>query len=591
MGSGSDTGVVIASGESGEFSVHVRFDSEREKNDVIPTDNSVGWEEDDEDDIETCTEDETEDTAALVKLTTGVEGEGEREGEREGGKKRSSILGASFNFTNSIIGAGIIGIPAAIRLAGFIPGVVLLVLVAVITDYTVLLLIKNGIISNKFSYQEMITEAFGRVGFWILTITQLLFPFLATAGYVVIVGDTLSRIVEEFFVLADSDPPGWAISTSLIKTVTILLIMLPLSLLRNIAMLEKFSALAVLFVTAIVLFTVVKAATYYCSVRCFLPSCCDTPLSIWLINTHFIESVGIMAFAFVCHHNTYLIYGSLVRRSYTRFSKVSHFSVSGSAVFCSVLGLAGFLSFMNETRGDLLNNYCVDDWAATVARFLYACVIMLTFPIEIFVCREVLEIVLSRLPYRTISWIGWAGLRRAFDRFLYSPRHSSLARHITLTVSLVVGSLGVGLTTDDLGVILGFSGCLMATPMAFILPTASYLKLTRSGRSHWYSRDRLTAWVVMVIGVIVMVIGTALSIEQAVKSFSHTETSRLAYCPDPGSAHQSLATCCSLINSTRNFSLHVPLCDCSSLCHNITILTHSPSKQHGEGVNESRDAF
>ena len=40
-------------------------------------------------------------------------------------------------------------------------------------------------------------------------------------------------------VLADSDPPGWAISTSLIKTVTILLIMLPLSLLRNIAMLEK----------------------------------------------------------------------------------------------------------------------------------------------------------------------------------------------------------------------------------------------------------------------------------------------------------------------------------------------------------------
>ena len=84
-------------------------------------------------------------------------------------------------------------------------------------------------------------------------------------------------------VLADSDPPGWAISTSLIKTITILLIMLPLSLLRNIAMLEKvgvvcyldngclvtklqFSALAVLFVTAIVLFTVVKAATYYCSV-------------------------------------------------------------------------------------------------------------------------------------------------------------------------------------------------------------------------------------------------------------------------------------------------------------------------------------
>ena len=46
-----------------------------------------------------------------------------------------------------------IGIPAAIQLAGFVPGVMLLLLVAVITNYTVLLLIKNGIICGKFSYQ------------------------------------------------------------------------------------------------------------------------------------------------------------------------------------------------------------------------------------------------------------------------------------------------------------------------------------------------------------------------------------------------------------------------------------------------------
>ena len=52
----------------------------------------------------------------------------------------------------------------------------------------------------------------------------------------------------------------------------------------------------------------------------------------------------------------------------------------------------------------------------------------------------------------------------------------------------------------------------MATPMAFILPTASYLRLSKRGR--WYSRDRLIAWVVMVFGFIVMVIGTGLSIEQ-----------------------------------------------------------------------------
>ena len=64
---------------------------------------------------------------------------------------------------------------------------------------------------------------------------------------------------------------------------------------------------------------------------------------------------------------------------------------------------------------------------------------------------------LSRLPYRAISWISYTSLRRAFNHFLFSPRHSSLLRHIILTLSLVTCSLLVGLTTDDLGVVLGFN--------------------------------------------------------------------------------------------------------------------------------------
>lgn len=39
--------------------------------------------------------------------------------------------------------------------------------------------------------------------------------------------------------------------------------------------------------------------------------------------------------------------------------------------------------------GDLLNNYCVKDILANVTRFVFACVIMLTYPIECFVAREV----------------------------------------------------------------------------------------------------------------------------------------------------------------------------------------------------------
>ena len=57
-------------------------------------------------------------------------------------------------------------------------------------------------------------------------------------------------------------------------------------------------------------------------------------------------------------------------------------------------------------------------------------------------------------------------------------------------------------------------GCFTAIPLAFILPTASYLKLSKT---KWCSRGKLVALAVLILGVIVMFIGTGL----AVKKVSH----------------------------------------------------------------------
>jgi amino acid permease len=47
--------------------------------------------------------------------------------------KKSGIFGASSNLVNSIVGAGIIGIPYAFKQSGLIAGVILLILVSYLT--------------------------------------------------------------------------------------------------------------------------------------------------------------------------------------------------------------------------------------------------------------------------------------------------------------------------------------------------------------------------------------------------------------------------------------------------------------------------
>uniref|UniRef100_A0A182TWW4 Putative sodium-coupled neutral amino acid transporter 11 n=1 Tax=Anopheles melas TaxID=34690 RepID=A0A182TWW4_9DIPT len=53
----------------------------------------------------------------------------------------SSLPQASFNYINSIVGSGVIGIPYALHRAGFGLGLFLLVIVAAITDYSLILMV------------------------------------------------------------------------------------------------------------------------------------------------------------------------------------------------------------------------------------------------------------------------------------------------------------------------------------------------------------------------------------------------------------------------------------------------------------------
>ena len=58
-----------------------------------------------------------------------------------------------------------------------------LCLVAWMTDYSMILMLKCGTIANTSSYQDLMAAAFGRVGFAILSVLQFMFPFVREYVY------------------------------------------------------------------------------------------------------------------------------------------------------------------------------------------------------------------------------------------------------------------------------------------------------------------------------------------------------------------------------------------------------------------------
>jgi solute carrier family 38 (sodium-coupled neutral amino acid transporter), member 11 len=72
-------------------------------------------------------------------------------------KKKSGLVGACSNLVNSIVGAGIIGIPFALKEGGLVAGIILLILVSYFTDKTLRMLVELASFSPRLKDYGVLT--------------------------------------------------------------------------------------------------------------------------------------------------------------------------------------------------------------------------------------------------------------------------------------------------------------------------------------------------------------------------------------------------------------------------------------------------
>jgi len=156
------------------------------------------------------------------------------------------------------------------------------------------------------------------------------------------------------------------------------------------------------------------------------------------------------------------------------------------------MALSGFLTFSSLTSGNVLNNFPPDNVMVNIARLCFGLNMLTTLPLEAFVCREVM-----------MNYFWPNHHAESFD----------LKRHVLLSTALVWSALGISLMTCDLGAVFELIGATSACVLAYILPPACWLKLSKS-KGIW---ERIPAWICVGFGFVVMVI----SLIQAVgKMFS-----------------------------------------------------------------------
>jgi solute carrier family 38 (sodium-coupled neutral amino acid transporter), member 11 len=273
--------------------------------------------------------------------------------------------------------------------------------------------------------------------------------FGGMVAFCVIVGDSIPPVLDAFFPSLSDTSFLWLLTNR--RAIIVLLILgvsYPLSLYRDIAKLAKASGFALVSMAIIILTVVTQGFRVPAESRGELRGGI-------IIHAGLFEAIGIISFAFVCHHNSLLIYGSLRKPTIDRFSRVTHFSTGISLVACLVMALTGYLTFGSKTVGNVLNNFPRDNIMVNIARLFFGLNMLTTLPLEAFVCREVMN----------NYW------------FPDEPYHPN--RHIIFTTALVVSAMTLSLLTCDLGIVFELFGATSACALAYILPPLCYIKLAK----------------------------------------------------------------------------------------------------------------
>ncbi|XP_077194760.1 sodium-coupled neutral amino acid transporter 4 [Paroedura picta] len=448
---------------------------------------------------------------------------------------------SAFNLSNAIMGSGILGLSYAMANTGIVLFIILLFSVAIMSLYSVHLLLKTAKEGGSLIYEKLGEKAFGWPGKISAFVSLTMQNIGAMSSYLFIIKYELPEVIRSFLGLQENSGEWYLNGNYLVIFVSIAVI-LPLSLLKNLGYLgytSGFSLTCMVFFLSVVIYKKSQ-------IPCPLPVL-DNDLGNWSYNnttvpihivmfpndsansgvnfmmesTHLHYSsfeetkdqhqsgvqyeahsedndkcqakyfvfnsrtaytIPILAFAFVCHPEVLPIYSELKNRSRKRMQNVSNVSITGMLIMYLLAALFGYLTFYGEVEDELLHTYTrvyTFDTLLLMVRFAVLVAVTLTVPIVLF-------------PIRT-----------SVSTLLFSKRPFSWMRHFLIAAVILALNNILVIFVPTIKDIFGFIGASAATMLIFILPAAFYLRIVK--KEPMRSPQKIGALMFLIVGIIFMI--------------------------------------------------------------------------------------
>nr|XP_020457121.1 sodium-coupled neutral amino acid transporter 2-like [Monopterus albus] len=428
---------------------------------------------------------------------------GKKKYETEYHQGNASFGMSVFNLGNAIMGSGILGLSYAMANTGIALFVILLVAVAIFSLYSVHLLLKTANEGGALVYEQLGYKAFGMPGKLAASCSITMQNIGAMSSYLYIIKYELPIVIEAF--LGTKNGEWYTNGDYLVLLVTVVII-LPLSLLKNLGYLGYTSGLSLLCMVFFLIVVIVKKFQIPCPLPVDVNALNETVSKLlnvswsqlntttvdysedacmpkyFVFNSQTVYAVPILTFAFVCHPAILPIYEELKDRSRRKMQGVANVSFLAMFIMYLLAALFGYLTFNSNVGPELLRTYAQFnqfDVILLIVRLAVLAAVTLTVPVVLF-------------PIRT-----------SITHLLCATKEFSWIRHTIITVALLVATNGLVIMVPTIRDIFGFIGASAAAMLIFILPSAFYIKLVK--KESMKSVQKIGATAFLLCGIIVMI--------------------------------------------------------------------------------------
>ncbi|KAL1007304.1 hypothetical protein UPYG_G00084740 [Umbra pygmaea] len=223
---------------------------------------------------------------------------------------RVSATAAVFIVVNAALGAGLLNFPAAFNMAGGVmAGVVLQMSMLIFIISGLVILAYCSQVSNEGTYQEVVRASCGKVTGVICEVAIAVYTFGTCIAFFIVIGDQLDRLIAAVAHLPEGVVHGhWYLDRKFTICVVGVLVILPLSIPKEIGFQKYASALSVIGTWYVTIVIILK---YVWPDKEVTPGYIPTSPSSW---TAVLNAMPTICFGFQCHVSSVPVYNSMQRR-------------------------------------------------------------------------------------------------------------------------------------------------------------------------------------------------------------------------------------------------------------------------------------